>query len=111
MNKEKQYYVYILTNVTNKVLYIGITNDLVRRIYEHKNKMVVGFSSKYNLTKLVFYETTKDINAALDREKQLKNWHREWKTNLINQFNPKWNDLSRDFFIDNNTTDAEINSA
>jgi putative endonuclease len=89
----KKYYVYILTNNTNKVLYIGVTNDLNRRIYEHKNKLVEGFSKKYNLNKLVYYEMTDDIQAAIQREKQLKNWHREWKINLINSTNPAWEDL------------------
>jgi len=88
-----QYYVYILTNKKNKVLYIGVTNDLERRMYEHKNKLVEGFSQKYKLNKLVYYEVTNDVNSAISREKQLKNWHREWKINLINQFNPEWKDL------------------
>ena len=69
----RQYYVYILTNKTNKVLYIGVTNNLVRRIFEHKNKLVEGFTKKYNLSKLVYYEVTNDIYSALEREKQLKN--------------------------------------
>ncbi len=97
MAEDKQYFVYILTNKSNKVLYIGVTNDLIRRIFEHKNKLVEGFTKKYNLLKLVYYETTKDIESAIIREKQLKNWHREWKMNLINQFNPGWKDLSDDF--------------
>ncbi len=90
---EKQYYVYILTNKSNKVLYIGVTNDLERRIYEHKNKMVDGFTKKYNLTKLVYYEATTDVSSAIEREKQLKNWHKEWKMNLVKEFNPEWKDL------------------
>jgi putative endonuclease len=93
----RQYYVYILTNKTNKVLYIGVTNNLVRRIFEHKNKLVEGFTKKYNLSKLVYYEVTNDIYSALEREKQLKNWHRDWKINLINNFNPVWADLSENF--------------
>ena len=93
----KQYYVYLLTNKTNKVLYIGVTNDLARRMFEHKNKAMEGFTKKYNLTKLVYYETTDDARSAIAREKQLKNWHREWKLNLINQFNPDWNDLAEEF--------------
>jgi putative endonuclease len=93
----RQYYVYILTNKTNKVLYIGVTNNLVRRIFEHKNKLVEGFTKKYNLSKLVYYEVTNDIYSALEREKQLKNWHRDWKINLINSFNPVWADLSDNF--------------
>jgi putative endonuclease len=67
----KQYYVYILTNKSNRVLYIGVTNDLERRMYEHKNKMVNGFTKKYNLNKLVYFETTTDVRSALEREKQL----------------------------------------
>ena len=93
----RQYYVYILTKKTNKVLYIGVTNNLVRRIFEHKNKLVEGFTKKYNLSKLVYYEVTNDIYSALEREKQLKNWHRDWKINLINSFNPVWADLSDNF--------------
>jgi putative endonuclease len=91
---EKQYYVYILTNKSNKVLYIGVTNDLERRMYEHKNKMIDGFTKKYNLTKLVYFEVTTDVNSAIESEKQLKNWHRGWKINLIKEYNPEWKDLS-----------------
>jgi putative endonuclease len=90
----KQYYVYILTNKSNKVLYIGVTNDLERRICEHRNEMVDGFTKKYNLNKLVYFETTTDVRSALEKEKQLKNWHRSWKINLINEFNSEWKDLS-----------------
>ena len=97
MGKKKQYYVYILTNKSNEVLYIGITNDLERRTFEHKNKIVESFTKKYNLTKLIYYEITTDVESAIMREKQLKNWHRDWKINLINQFNPEWKDLSEDF--------------
>jgi len=89
-----QYFVYILTNKSNKVLYIGVTNDLERRMYEHKNKMLNGFTKRYNLTKLVYFEVTSDVRSAIEREKQLKNWHRDWKINLISQFNPDWEDLS-----------------
>jgi len=97
VGKKKQYYVYILTNKSNEVLYIGITNDLERRTFEHKNKIVESFTKKYNLTKLIYYEITTDVESAIMREKQLKNWHRDWKINLINQFNPEWKDLSEDF--------------
>ena len=93
----KNYFVYILTNNSNKVLYIGVTNDLKRRIYEHKNKLVEGFTRKYNLNKLIHYEETIDVRSAISREKQLKNWHREWKINLINDSNPDWSDLSENF--------------
>jgi putative endonuclease len=89
----KDYYVYILSN-QSKTLYIGMTNNLSRRIYEHKNKMIEGFTKKYNLNKLVYYEITTDVNSAIKREKQLKNWHRKWKINLIESVNPKWEDLS-----------------
>ena len=66
-------------------------------MYEHKNKLVEGFSKKYNLNKLIYYEITNDVNSAINREKQLKNWHKDWKINLINQFNPEWKDLSEEF--------------
>lgn len=98
----KQYYVYILTNNTGSTLYIGVTNNLVRRIYEHKNKLIPGFSSKYNLKKLVYYEISSEIESAILREKQLKNWHREWKINLIRQNNPGFKDLSK--FLDSETS-------
>ena len=97
MKESKQYYIYILTNKSNKVIYIGVTNDLERRMFEHKNKLVEGFTKRYNLMKLVFYEVTEDVESAISREKQLKNWHRDWKINLINQFNPEWEDLSERF--------------
>jgi putative endonuclease len=90
----KQYFVYILTNKSNKVLYIGVSNNLERRMYEHKNKMIDGFTKRYNLTKLIYFEEASDIRSAIEREKQLKNWHRDWKIKLINNFNPEWKDLS-----------------
>jgi len=88
------YYVYLLTNWNNKVLYVGVTNDLNRRLYEHKNKIIQGFTQKYNLNKLVYFEETNDINAAITREKEIKKWRREKKDNLVNQLNPDWIDLS-----------------
>ncbi|OGH97566.1 MAG: excinuclease ABC subunit C [Candidatus Melainabacteria bacterium GWF2_32_7] len=93
MGVNKQYYVYIITNFNKTVLYTGVTNDLKRRIYEHKNKLIDGFSKKYNLNKLVYYEIFEDIEPALHREKQLKKWQRQWKINIINDFNPEWADL------------------
>ena len=90
----KSYYVYILTNFNDTTFYIGVTNNLTKRIYEHKNKLMKGFSNKYNLKKLVYFEETNDINSAIRREKQLKNWHREWKINLIKSKNPNFEDLS-----------------
>ena len=89
-----QYFVYILANKHNRVLYIGVTNNLGRRMYEHKNKRVEGFTKKYNLSKLVYFEETIDVRSALEREKQLKNWRRDWKIKLIDDFNPEWKDLS-----------------
>jgi len=93
MKKEKQGFIYILTNKYNKVLYTGATNDLIRRIYEHKNKNIKGFTYKYNLYKLVYYEVLTDIFEAYEREKQIKAGSRQNKINLINKFNPSWRDL------------------
>lgn len=95
----KNYYVYILTNTNHSVLYIGVTNDLTRRMYEHKEKIIKGFTQKYNCTKLVHFEHTEEALSAIEREKQLKNWKREWKENLIIEKNPKWEDLSKTFNI------------
>ncbi|MCS6956223.1 MAG: GIY-YIG nuclease family protein [Patescibacteria group bacterium] len=91
--KNENYFIYILTNKKNGVLYIGITNDLKRRIYEHKNKLVDGFTKKYNLKILVYYELYQDVNLAIIREKRLKKWNRAWKINLIKEKNPEWKDL------------------
>jgi len=88
-----QYYVYILSNKLNSTLYIGVTSGLVKRIYEHRNKLVDGFSKKYNTNKLVYYEVHQDINEAIKKEKQLKSWNREWKDKLITSFNLNWKDL------------------
>jgi len=91
--KSKTYFVYILTNKNNTVLYIGITNDLVKRTYQHKSKLVSGFSQKYNLTKLVYFEIYQDPLTAIKREKTLKNLVRRKKEALINTINPSWKDL------------------
>ena len=96
MTAMKTYYVYIATNRNSKVLYIGVTNDLKRRNYEHRNKLVKGFTSKYNVSKIVHFEETPDIKSAIEREKQLKRWHREWKLNLIRENNPEFKDLLGD---------------
>ena len=90
----KMYYVYILTNWNNNVIYIGVTNNLERRIYEHKNKLIQGFTFKYNVDKLVYFEITSNVDDAIKREKQLKGWNREKKNNLIESINPQWNDLT-----------------
>lgn len=91
---QKTYAVYILTNYQETTFYIGVTGNLQKRIWEHKNKFVDGFSSKYNLSKLVYYELTDSVESALNREKQLKRWHRQWKINLIKENNPEMSDLS-----------------
>ncbi len=88
------YCVYILTNYNETTFYIGVTSDLEKRVWEHKNKIFKSFSSKYNLDKLVYYETTDSIESAILREKQLKRWHRGWKINLIKENNPEFTDLS-----------------
>jgi putative endonuclease len=90
---KEQNYIYILTNQHNKILYIGVTSDLVKRIYQHKNKLVDGFSKKYSLYKLVYYEVIDSIISAIEREKFLKKKTRNFKLNLINNFNPSWSDL------------------
>ncbi|HMR99963.1 MAG TPA: GIY-YIG nuclease family protein [Anaerolineales bacterium] len=93
----KSYFVYIMTN-RSKTLYTGVTNNLERRVFEHKNKLVAGFTSKYNITKLVYYEETSDVHSALAREKQIKGWLRAKKVALIEDENPEWNDLSLEWY-------------
>ena len=89
-----QYYVYMMTNQNRTVLYVGVTNDLIRRVYEHKNHLDRGsFTSRYNIEYLVYYETTTDIDAAIEREKQIKGWNRKRKEKLIQSKNPDWIDL------------------
>ena len=90
---ERQYYVYILTNAS-RTLYTGVTNNLERRVFEHKHKLVPGFPSKYHITRLVYFEVTQDIHAAISREKQIKGWLRAKKIALIESVNPEWKDLS-----------------
>ena len=89
----KQYYVYLLTNKTNTVLYVGVTNDLKRRVCEHREKLIEGFTQKYNVDKLVYYEVCESIEGAICREKQLKGWLRSKKNELIARQNPLWRDL------------------
>ncbi len=89
----KQYYVYIMAS-KSRVLYVGMTNDLQRRVEQHKQKLVEGFTQKYNITRLVYYETTNDVHAAIAREKQIKGWRRSKKTDLVESTNPTWSDLS-----------------
>jgi putative endonuclease len=89
----KPYYVYILASKKHGTLYLGVTNDLVRRVYEHKNNLVEGFSKKYKVYRLVYFEVCDDITAAIQREKHIKKWNRQWKTELIEKNNPEWDDL------------------
>jgi len=87
------YWIYILTNFNNTTFYIGVTNNLIRRVYEHKNEMLDGFTKRYKLKKLIYFEEYPDPKEAIAREKQLKNWHRQWKINLIKSTNPDFEDL------------------
>lgn len=89
----QQYFLYIMTNKNNKVLYTGVTNNLVRRVYEHKNKLIDGFTKKYNIIKLVYYEIFDNPSSAIEREKQIKGGSRQKKINLINSINSQWDDL------------------
>jgi putative endonuclease len=88
------YYVYILCNKRNGTLYTGVTSDLKKRVYEHKNKLADGFTKEHGLDKLVWYEPHEDIRVAINREKLIKKWKRKWKLELVDRFNPLWDDLS-----------------
>ena len=92
----KTYYVYILASKRKGTLYIGVTNDLIRRVHEHKNNMIKGFTTKYQVHRLVYYEQTSDIHSAISREKRMKKWKRRWKIELIEKNNPEWKDLYED---------------
>lgn len=94
MYKERQYYVYILTNKRNGTLYTGMTNDLARRVFEHRSKAVPGFTKKYDLTRLAWYEVHGTLESAYQREKRIKEWKRAWKIALIEALNPEWHDLT-----------------
>lgn len=93
----KEYCVYILTSRNDRVMYIGVTNDLTRRIYEHKQELIEGFTKRYHVHKLVYYEMTSDVKIAIEREKQLKHWVRAKKNALVETMNPEWKDLSEDW--------------
>ena len=92
----RQYYIYIVTN-RSRTLYTGVTNDLARRVHEHKNKLIPGFTAQYNITKLVYFEVAEDVRTAIAREKQIKGWLRARKIALIESMNPNWDDLSADW--------------
>ena len=93
------YYVYIMTNKYNSVVYTGMTNNLERRVYQHKNKLLEGFTKKYNADKLVYFEMTEDVKSAIEREKQINGWTREKKNSLIENVNPTWSDLSSEWYV------------
>ena len=100
----KSYFVYILSNWAGNVIYIGVTSHLEQRIFQHKQKLIEGFSEKYNTDKLVYFEEYTDISQAIEREKQLKNWRRDKKDKLISGFNPQWKDLSETWYEDPSTS-------
>jgi putative endonuclease len=93
MSSERYYWVYILASKIGGTLYIGVTNNLIRRVYEHRNEAVIGFTKDYNVHNLVYFEPHTDIEAAIRREKRLKKWNRSWKIRLIETENPNWDDL------------------
>ena len=93
VERQRAYYVYILASGRNGTLYAGITNNIIRRVWEHKQGLIEGFTKKYWTDKLVYYESTEDINSVITREKQLKKWNRVWKLKLIEEKNPEWKDL------------------
>src|SRR5262245_18020432 len=95
----KQYYVYILSN-KSRTLYTGVTNNLERRVYEHKRRVIQGFATRYHITHLVYFEVTYDIHAAITREKQIKGWLRAKKIALIESHNPEWRDLTEEWYED-----------
>jgi len=96
-----QYYLYILASIKNGTLYIGVTNNLLKRVFEHKNDSVDGFTKKYKVHKLIYYEEINDVKVAIQREKQIKKWERQWKINLIEKNNPEWKDLYYDLLSQN----------
>ncbi len=106
----KQYWVYILAS-HKRTLYVGTTSNLERRMYEHRNKLIEGFTKRYNITQLVYYEQTNDVMAAIEREKQIKGWTRARKLELIRGFNPIWHDFSNDVLGIGSASDSSANSA
>ena len=97
MYADRQYYVYIMTNRSG-TLYIGVTNNIKQRVHQHKNKLVEGFTKKYNIDKLIYVETFRDVNSAIAREKTIKGWLRKKKIELIKTANPDWRDLNEDWY-------------
>jgi len=108
MRKEYHYYIYVLTNYTKQVFYIGFTNDIIRRIIEHKNNLGSDFTRKYNLKYLIYFEECNDVYVGMEREKEIKKWRREKKINLIKTVNPNLNDISNKLFQDNGIFEVNI---
>ena len=106
--RDYNFYVYILTNWNNKVMYVGMTNNLERRMYEHKNKLVDGFTKKYNVNKLVYYEHVTDVRAAIAREKEIKKWRREKKNRSVMTMNPEWKDLSLEWHVISTSASEDV---
>ncbi len=96
----RDYYVYMMTNASRTSIYTGVTNDLARRVYEHKNGLVDGFTRRYRMHQLIYYEVTADVRSAIEREKQIKKWKQFKKAELVQSFNPSWRDLSEGLFGD-----------
>lgn len=105
---DKQYYVYIMASKRDGMLYIGTTSNLIKRVYEHKNDLVKGFTHKFHIHNLVHYEIAQEVRSALLREKQLKKWNRAWKIDLINKNNAEWRDLYTDLIGTNHIADRSI---
>ncbi|HEX8252071.1 MAG TPA: GIY-YIG nuclease family protein [Thermoanaerobaculia bacterium] len=103
----KQYFVYMVTNRWKNVLYTGMTNSLERRMWQHKNKALPGFTKRYNCDRLVYYEIFDEVNQAIEREKQLKNWPRARKNELVESMNPAWNDLAADWYVESLVFDPD----
>ena len=104
---ERSYYVYLLANANNRVLYTGVTNNLKRRLFEHKHGLIEGFTKKYRVHKLVYFEETNDVNTAISREKEIKAWRREKKNVLVETENPEWKDLAGGWFADSTGSEEE----
>ena len=106
--KDYKFYVYIITNWNDTVIYVGMTNNLERRLYEHKHKLVEGFTKKYNVYKLVYYEHGLDVHAAIKREKEIKKWRREKKNKLVMTMNPEWKDLALEWNLEKHSFDNPV---
>ena len=105
----REYFVYMMASLRG-TLYVGITNDLIRRVYEHRNKLVPGFTAKYNVSKLVYFESTDDVTSAIAREKQIKAWRRSKKVTLLEYVNPYWNDLASEWLDHPASPDPSLRS-